>query len=166
MYRVFDAIVANPPWLTYSDISSAATTNSSCATSPGVYNLMPSAKANNPHIDLAAVFLSHCGKYLAKDGAQMALCIATRLPDGGPARQRAAAAQASGIKLAEVWDLDGVSPLFNVPSCVLLATASHRESDDAKRARALPKTGIVGTVFDGRLPRPHLHCARRAAVPA
>jgi hypothetical protein len=155
MYRVFDAIVANPPWLTYSDISSGDY-QQLVRDIARVYNLMPSAKANNPHIDLAAVFLSHCGKYLAKDGAQMAFVLPRAFLTADQ-HANVRSGQASGFKLAEVWDLDGVSPLFNVPSCVLLATASHRESDDAKRARALPKTGIVGTVFDGRLPRPHLH---------
>ena len=155
MYRVFDAIVANPPWLTYSDISSGDY-QQLVRDIARVYNLMPSAKANNPHIDLAAVFLSHCGKYLAKDGAQMAFVLPRAFLTADQ-HANVRSGQASGFKLAEVWDLDGVSPLFNVPSCVLLATASDRESDDAKRARALPKTGIVGTVFDGRLPRPHLH---------
>ncbi len=74
MYRVFDAIVANPPWLTYGDISSGDY-QQLVRDIARVYNLLPSAKANNPHIDLAAVFLSHCSKYLAKDGAQLAFVL-------------------------------------------------------------------------------------------
>jgi len=155
MYRVFDAIVANPPWLTYSDISSGDY-QQLVRDIARVYNLMPSAKANNPHIDLAAVFLSHCGKYLAKDGAQLAFVLPRAFLTADQ-HANVRSGEASGFKLAEVWDLDGVSPLFNVPACVLLACASQSENDDAKRARALPKTGIVGTVFDGRLPKPHLH---------
>jgi SAM-dependent methyltransferase len=155
MYRVFDAIVANPPWLTYSDISSGDY-QQLVRDIARVYNLMPSAKANNPHIDLAAVFLSHCGKYLAKDGAQLAFVLPRAFLTADQ-HANVRSGEASGFKLSEVWDLDGVSPLFNVPACVLLACASQSENDDAKRARALPKTGIVGTVFDGRLPKPHLH---------
>lgn len=155
MYRVFDAIVANPPWLTYSDIGSGDY-QQLVRDIARVYNLMPSAKANNPHIDLAAVFLSHCGKYLAKDGAQMAFVLPRAFLTADQ-HANVRSGQASGFKLAEVWDLDGVSPLFNVPACVLHASASHPETEAAQRARALPKTGIVGTVFDGRLPRPHLH---------
>ena len=155
MYRVFDAIVANPPWLTYGDISSGDY-QQLVRDIARVYNLLPSAKANNPHIDLAAVFLSHCSKYLAKDGAQLAFVLPRAFLTADQ-HANVRSGEASGFKLAEVWDLNGVSPLFNVPACVLLATASHPENADATRARALPKSGIVGTVFEGKLPRPHLH---------
>lgn len=155
MYRVFDAIVANPPWLTYADISSGDY-QQLVRDIARVYNLMPSAKANNPHIDLAAVFLAHCGKYLAKDGAQLAFVLPRSFLTADQ-HANARSGEASGFKLTEVWDLDGVSPLFNVPACVLMATASQSEGDDARRARSLPKNGILGSVFSGRLPRSHIH---------
>ena len=155
MYRVFDAIVANPPWLTYSDISSGDY-QQLVRDIARTYGLMPSAKANNPHIDLAAVFLAHCGKYLAKDGAQLAFVLPRAFLTADQ-HANARSGEASGFKLTEIWDFGGVSPLFNVPACVLIATASHAQGDDARRARSLPKTGILGQVFTGRLPRPHLH---------
>jgi hypothetical protein len=155
MYRVFDAIVANPPWLTYRDISSGDY-QQLVRDIARTYSLMPSAKANNPHIDLAAVFLAHCGKYLAKDGAQLAFVLPRSFLTADQ-HANARTGEASGFKLTEVWDLGGVSPLFNVPSCVLMATASQAEGDDARRARSLPKNGIVGSVFSGKLPRPHMH---------
>ncbi len=155
MYRAFDAIVANPPWLTYGDISSGDY-QQLVRDIARVYGLMPESKASNPHIDLAAIFLAHCGKYLAKDGAQLAFVLPRAfLTADQHANARSGAA--SGFKLTEVWDLDGVSPLFNVPACVLMASASHVEGDDARRARSLPKNGIVGATFVGKLPRPHLH---------
>jgi SAM-dependent methyltransferase len=164
MYRVFDAIVANPPWLTYSDISSGDY-QQLVRDIARVYNLMPSAKANNPHIDLAAVFLSHCGKYLAKDGAQMAFVLPRAFLTADQ-HANVRSGQASGFKLAEVWDLDGVSPLFNVPSCVLLATASHR----GKRRRQTRPCAAQDRYRRHRVRRPAAAApsalARRAAVPA
>lgn len=155
MYRVFDAIVANPPWLTYADISSGDY-QQLVRDIARTYSLMPSAKANNPHIDLAAVFLAHCGKYLAKDGAQLAFVLPRSFLTADQ-HANVRSGEASGFKLTEVWDLDGVSPLFNVPSCVLMATASQPEGEDARRARSLPKNGILGSVFSGKLPRSHMH---------
>jgi len=155
MYQAFDAIVANPPWLTYADISSGDY-QQLVRDIARVYGLMPSVKANNANLDLAAIFLAHCGKYLAKDGAQLAFVLPRAfLTADQHANARSGAA--SGFKLTEVWDLDGVSPLFNVPACVLMASASHAEGDDARRARSLPKNGIVGATFVGKLPRPHMH---------
>ena len=74
MHRVFDAIVANPPWLTYANITSGDY-QQRVRDIARAYGLMPSSKANNPHIDLAAVFLAHCSKYLAKPGAQLAFVL-------------------------------------------------------------------------------------------
>jgi len=155
MYRVFDAVVANPPWLTYADISSGDY-QQLVRDIARVYSLMPTAKANNPHIDLAAVFLAHCGKYLAKDGAQLAFVLPRSFLTADQ-HANARSGEASGFKLTEIWDLDGVSPLFKVPACVLMATASQSDGDDARRARSLPKNGILGSVFSGKLPRSHMH---------
>ncbi len=155
MYRAFDVIVANPPWLTYADISSGDY-QQLVRDIARAYGLMPSSKANNPHIDLAAVFLAHCGKYLAKDGAQLAFVLPRAFLTADQ-HANVRSGDASGFRLTEVWDLDGVSPLFNVPACVLMANASHPEGDDARRARSLPKNGILGEVFSGKLPRSHMH---------
>ena len=157
MYRVFDAIVANPPWLTYADITSGDY-QSDVRQMARHYGLMPASKANNAHVDLAALFMAHCGKYLAKDGAQLAFVLPRAFLTADQ-HANVRSGEASGFKLTEVWDLDGVKPLFNVPSCVLMATASHPENDAARRARSLPKNGILGEVFSGKLPRPHMHWA-------
>ena len=155
MHRMFDVIVANPPWLTYADITSGDY-QADVRALAAHYGLMPGSKANNPHIDLSAVFLSHCGKYLAKDGAQLAFVL-PRAFLSADQHQNARSGEARGFKLTEVWDLKGVSPLFNVPACVLMAAASHAEGVDTQRQRALPKNGLVGRVLRGKLPRPHMH---------
>lgn len=161
MHRQFDAIVANPPWLTYADISSGDY-QQLVRDMARTYGLMPSSKANNANLDLSAVFLAHCGKYLAKDGGQLAFVVPRAFLTADQ-HANARSGEASGFKLTEVWDLDGVKPLFNVPACVLMATASHLEGDDARRARSLPKNGIVGKTFSGKLPRSHMHWHDAAA---
>ncbi len=155
MHRMFDVVVANPPWLTYSDIASGDYQEDVRALA-AYYGLMPGSKANNPHIDLAAVFLAHCGKYLAKDGGQLAFVL-PRAFLSADQHHNARSGEARGFKLTEVWDLKGVSPLFNVPACVLMAVASHAEGVDTQRQRALPRNGLVGRVFHGKLPRSHMH---------
>lgn len=155
MHRMFDVVVANPPWLTYADITSGDYQQDVRALA-AYYGLMPASKANNPHIDLSAVFLSHCGTYLAKDGAQLAFVL-PRAFLSADQHQNARSGEARGFKLTEVWDLKGVSPLFNVPACVLMATASHADGVSTQRQRALPRNGLVGRVLHGKLPRPHMH---------
>ena len=155
MYRVFDVIVGNPPWLTYADISSGDYQELVRGVAKQ-YALMPSAKANNPHIDLAAVFLAHCGQYLAKPEAQIAFVLPRAFLTADQ-HHNVRSGVANGFKLTAVWDLDGVKPLFNVPACVLFAQASQPEGMGEDRRRAVPHVGLSGRVFSGRLPRPHLH---------
>jgi type I restriction-modification system DNA methylase subunit len=161
MYRVFDVIVGNPPWLTYADITSGDYQDLVRGIAEQ-YALMPSAKANNPHIDLAAVFLAHCGKYLAKPDAQIAFVLPRAFLTADQ-HHNVRAGVANGFKLTAVWDLDGVKPLFNVPACVLFAQASQPEGVGEERRRAVPHVGLGGRVFSGRLPRPHLHWEEAAA---
>lgn len=155
MHRMFDVVVANPPWLTYADITSGDYQADVRALAT-YYSLMPRSRANNANLDLSAVFLSHCGKYLAKDGAQLAFVL-PRAFLSADQHQNARSGEARGFKLTEVWDLKDVSPLFNVPACVLMATASHAEGVETQRQRALPRNGLVGRVLHGKLPRPHMH---------
>ena len=155
MLHVFDVVVANPPWLNYSDMTSGDY-QQQVRDMARFYGLVPASKANNPHIDLAALFLAHCGQYLAKDGAQLAFVLPRAFLTADQ-HNNVRSGQARGFKLTEVWDLAGVAPLFNVPSCVWLATAVQSDSDADELARRLPHNGIVGRVFSGRLPRPHMH---------
>ena len=155
MHRMFDVVVANPPWLTYADITSGDY-QADVRALASHYGLMPASKSNHANLDLAAVFLSHCGKYLAKDGAQLAFVL-PRAFLSADQHNNNRNGEARGFKLTEVWDLKDVAPLFNVPSCVLMASASQAEGVDTQRQRALPRNGLVGRVFHGKLPRPHMH---------
>ena len=162
MYRAFDVVVGNPPWLTYSDLSSGDYQELVIGIARQ-YALLPGSKANNPHIDLAAVFLAHCGKYLAKPDAQLALVLPRAFLTGDQ-HHNVRSGEASGFKLTEVWDLEGVKPLFNVPACVLFATAWHTDGIGEDRRRAVPKNGLLGRTFSGRLSRPHQHWTDASAA--
>jgi hypothetical protein len=155
MHRMFDVVVANPPWLTYADITSGDYQQDVRELAKH-YGLFPSSKANSANLDLAAVFLSHCGKYLAKNGAQLAFVL-PRAFLSADQHHNTRSGEARGFKLTEVWDLKDVSPLFNVPSCVLMASASQAEGVETQRQRALPHNGLIGRVLYGKLPRPHMH---------
>ena len=55
--------------------------------------------------------------------------------------------KAKGFRISQVWDLDGVSPLFRIPSSVLFA---QKEKDNSKRN--LPAGGLDGISFSGNIP--------------
>jgi hypothetical protein len=58
-----------------------------------------------------------------------------------------------GIKLSQIWDLEGVSPLFRVPTCVLFAA----RSPEKQSGRSIPASGLAGLSLSGQLPRSQIH---------
>ena len=54
---------------------------------------------------------------------------------------------AESVRLKAIWDLDGVSPLFRVPSCVLISEKAH-----GNVRRTPPKKGLPGYSVTGKLP--------------
>ena len=140
----FSVVVGNPPWLTYADVSDGAYQDElkALAERGGV---VPKNRANMPHLELAAIFLTHATTTFLKPEGRLAFVLPRSFFS---ADQHAAtrAGQAEGVKVTALWDLEGVSPLFPVPACVLFATTAHTATK-----RAFPKTGVPGLSVSGRL---------------
>ncbi len=140
----FSVVVGNPPWLTLKDISLRDYQDEvkALASRGGV---LPSKKANVTQMELAAVFLTHSATTFLAPGGRLAFVLPRSFFS---ADQHAAtrAGQAEGVKVTALWDLDGVSPLFPVPACVLFATVAHTATK-----RAFPKSGVPGMSVSGRL---------------
>ncbi|QQS13858.1 MAG: SAM-dependent DNA methyltransferase [Rhodospirillales bacterium] len=135
-----DVLVGNPPWLPLRDMSKAM--QGRVRGDMAAYDIWVGGKVAT-HQDLSALFYVKCVDQYLKPGGRIAFVMPraalTRLQF-----EKFRAGVWSGPKAAftEAWDLDGVSPLFPVPSCVLFAT------------RGPPWGGIPSTVeaFEGRLP--------------
>jgi len=59
--------------------------------------------------------------------------------------------KATGFKLTNIWDLNGVTPLFRIPSCVLFA---QKIGENGNGKRGIPASGLSGLAFSGKL---HAH---------
>lgn len=105
-----------------------------------------------PHLEIAAIFLAHASNYFLIDGGIIAF-VMPRSFMSADQHENTRAGQISGFQLTEVWDLDGVSPLFRVPCCVLFG----RKIPQAASSSPIPSAGIRGLSFEGRLPRSHMH---------
>ncbi|MDC7684520.1 N-6 DNA methylase [Asticcacaulis sp. BYS171W] len=142
-YRQFDFIVGNPPWFTYSSIGNSQYQNRLRELAAD-HNLT-SKVANLPHLEIAAIFLAHCTNYFLLDGGKLAFVL-PRSFFSADHHDNIRSGKALNMKIIDLWDLDGVSPLFNVPSCVLFTERPRPNSD-----RNLPKSGRKGKEFKGRL---------------
>lgn len=118
----FDYVVGNPPWFTYSSIKNEEYQDQLMNLSV-LYNVKPARSKNMPHLEIAAIFLAHCTSYFLKKTTKEAR-IAFVLPRSffsADQHENTRSGKAKGFRITNVWDLDAVSPLFRIPSCVVFA---------------------------------------------
>lgn len=156
--RTFDFVVKNPPWLTYSDIRNADYQRELFLLANG-YHLIPASKANIPNLEIAAIFQSHSASYFLKNGGLLAFVLPRSLLSADQ-HDNSRSGSAIGFKLLSVWDLEKISPLFRVPSCVLFSQAIHERSLTASLHRKISKDGIVGKKIYGKLPKSQIDWAK------
>ncbi|EDN71553.1 conserved hypothetical protein [Beggiatoa sp. PS] len=145
----FDFIIGNPPWLTYADVTNA-TYQQELQELAQMYALIPVNRANMPHLEIAAIFLAHTANYFLTSGGTIAFVLPRSFLTADQ-HDNTRSGETKGFKLTEIWDLDKVSPLFNVPATVIFAQQSHHPE-----AQAIPQTGIKGFTVKGKLKSPHL----------
>jgi type I restriction-modification system DNA methylase subunit len=145
----FDVIVGNPPWLTYSDVGSTEYQSSLRRLADG-YGVTPINRANMPHLEIAAIFLAHSVNYFSKPSGMVAFVLPRSFMSADQ-HHNMRAGLIEGVRVTELWDLRGVSPLFRVPSCVVFAVKEERPA-----RRPIPSGGLRGRSVSGRLPASHM----------
>lgn len=133
----FDYIVGNPPWFTISSIRNEPYQDTLDALAK-LYDVKPAKKANYPHLEIAFVL--------------------PRSFFSGDQHENTRRGIAEGFTLEKLWDLDKVSPLFRIPSCVLFGEKSETpiKKEDKEASKQLvfnkyTKHGISGKEFSGLL---------------
>ncbi len=148
----FDFVIGNPPWLTYSDIVNTDYQND-VRTLAERYILIPESRANMPHLEIAAIFLSHSAIHYAKPSGEIAFVL-PRSFISADQHDNTRKAKAVGFRLKTIWDLNDVHPLFNVPSCVFFAKVDRKVTAEG---RSIPPEGIDGLILKGKLPAFNIH---------
>lgn len=148
----FDFVVGNPPWLPYRAMNNESYQNQLLELADK-YKLVPKYESIT-HLELAAIFLSHCAhNFLKKDGA-----IAFVLPRGFISADHHANTRngsAQGFRIKQIWDLIDVSPLFRITSCVFIA---KKHFVDYQKPIATYQPGeIKGYILSGNLPSHHVN---------
>jgi len=135
----FDFVAGNPPWLTFNNITSENYQNAvmSLAKRCGV---LAEESSLNTHLELAAVFLGHCVDYFLKPHGTLAFVL-PRSFFSADQHKNIRTSKVNYLRLIQLWDLAGVSPLFNVPSCVIFA---ERGNTSEKRLDQIPCKVVTG----------------------
>ncbi|MBS1669016.1 MAG: N-6 DNA methylase [Bacteroidetes bacterium] len=143
LHDKFDYVIGNPPWFTYSSIKNEEYQNILNKLAEK-YDVKPDKIANFPHLEIAAIFLSYCTSYFLKDQGKLAFVL-PRSFFSADHHDNTRSGKAKGFKLSAIWDLNGVQPLFRIPSAVLFAVKANAK-------RGLPASGQAGISFTGNLP--------------
>jgi hypothetical protein len=119
----FDVIIGNPPWISYRYVESTDYQTFLKHLILQDYQLLPSARAELiTQLDLATLFFLRCSDLYMKKGGVIAFVMprAVFVSDqhdafrSGPSKP--------GLRFSKFIDLEGVEPLFKIPSCVIMAT--------------------------------------------
>lgn len=125
----FDVIVGNPPWLSYRYIEQVPYQKFVKEQITRKYQLLSGKGELITHLELGTLFLLRAAELYLKQTGTIAFVLPRSI---FTADQHDALRQgifkSVNLNFQEIWDLEDVVPLFNVPSCVLIA----RKEKDAK----------------------------------
>jgi len=138
----FDYVIGNPPWLTYSDIE-VSEYQKDLKELAEKYDVKPDRVTNYTHMEIASIFLSHCSSFFLKKNATVAFVLPRSIFNADH-HSNIRYGRAKGYKIRKIWDMEGIKPLFNVPSCVIFA---NRKKSDIN----IPKSGRLTYYFEGNL---------------
>jgi type I restriction-modification system DNA methylase subunit len=143
--KKFDYIIGNPPWFTYNSISNSDYQKELKQLSDN-YHITPSPK-NMPHLEIAAIFMAHCGDYYLKSSGKMAFVMPRSFLQADQ-HKNTREGKVTGVNLSEIWDLKDVKNLFNIPSCVLFTDSATAD----KKNNLFLKKGLKGRTYAGKPP--------------
>lgn len=116
----FHLVVGNPPWLPYSSLRDKAYQEQVKNLALKVYRLLEGKDVNLfAQSDTATVFYAHCAETYKTAEGTIAFVMPRSVLTGAKQHRRF---QQRGF--SRVIDLEGVSPLFNVPACVVITEGS------------------------------------------
>lgn len=140
----FDIIVGNPPWVAYRYVTDPEYQKEIKIRAVETYKIAPKSQSLFTQMELATVFLAHSMQTFARSGAKLAFVMPRSILTADQHQNLIQRKYDANFRLSGYWDLWDVSPLFNVPSCVLFAEQSLRHGTD--------KESIPAEIWQGRLP--------------
>jgi hypothetical protein len=150
----FDYIVGNPPWFTFGSIRHEDYQDVLDKLAKK-HDVKPIRAKNYPNLEIAAIFLAYCSGFFLRAGGKIAFVL-PRSFFSADHHDNTRSGKAKGFALTEAWDLEDISPLFRVPSCVLFG-------EKRKKPAEVITFSIKGKTFEGKLPAHN--CNWQAAGP-
>ncbi len=147
--RPFDLVVGNPPWLAYHFIQTKEYQADVKELTIKEYGLLSTKEGKLfTHMDTSALFYALSSDRYLCEGGIIAFVMPRSVLTGAKhyARFREMRFGSVTVGLRQILDLEGVTPLFNVPACVLIG------SRGAKPLQRVPMAVYAGQLTRKNLP--------------
>ena len=134
--RRFDFVVGNPPWLSYRYVERGKYQEFLKKQITEEYNLLSGKAELITQMELGTLFFVRAADLYLKPGGAIAFVLPRSVFTADQhdvfRRKTSEVSETSEVfgslrlRIEEVWDLEEVEPLFNVPACVVLARKEER----------------------------------------
>ncbi|MBM4040589.1 MAG: SAM-dependent DNA methyltransferase [Planctomycetes bacterium] len=153
MSRRFDLLLGNPPWLSYRYVERSEYQEFLKTQITRGYGLLREKAHLVTQLELGSLFMLRCADLYLKEGGGLAFVLPKSIfsADQHDALRRRCFKKPKPFTVTDLWDLEGVAPLFKTSAAVLFATRSGGAPPDAP---------IPGEVLSGDVP------SRNATLPA
>jgi SAM-dependent methyltransferase len=136
----FDCIVGNPPWIAFHFLDPLYQVFVKQQVTQE-YGLLRGRGELITHLEVATLFLVRAAElYLGDEGTIAFVLPRSVFSSDHHDRFRTGTFSRVHLALQEAWDLEGVKPLFNVPSCVVFA----QKAGDARTTYPLQAQEVTG----------------------
>lgn len=143
----FDWILGNPPWLAYRYIEKGKYQEFIRNAILSTYGLLGGGKGHlMTHLELGTLFFFASLDTYGRKTSRIGFVLPRSIFTGDQHENFRKSSYGKAIHqtgLTEVWDLEGVAPLFKVPSCVVFGKKVHHTS------KPIP-TEVLSGVLDGK----------------
>ncbi len=145
MEERFDLLLGNPPWLSYRYVERSDYQSFLKAQISREYALVQRQAHLVTQLELGTLFLLRCADLYLKEGGQVGFVLPKSIfsADQHDTLRRCCFRKPKPMTVTDLWDLEGVTPLFNTSSAVLFAKKGPGASAEAP---------IRGEVLAGELP--------------
>ena len=138
----FDVVLGNPPWLSYNDVDKGEYQKFLKRQIVEEYRLLSGSAENISNMELGTFFFIKTADLYLKDRGVIGFVLPRSVFSSDQHYNFRRSYFSLNLGFKEVWDLQGVKPLFNVPACVFFG----RRGDETERP-------IKCQSFSGKLER-------------
>lgn len=147
----FDVVMGNPPWLSYRYVEQMDYQKFLKELITRTYRLLSGKGELITQMELGTLFLLRTADLYLKGGGKIAFVLPRSIfsADQHDALRRCAF-QSPPLTWSELWDLEGVRPLFNVPACVLFGVKGSQASQGERGEKTdipVPGQSLAGQLL-------------------